>query len=221
MVGSRVPIRRVRRLATLLVIAAIATALGGVAPAAAGGKPMPATPAQRSVAAANRQVTDALAANPGSRRISATSVLLAPGVTMTVPGPVSASATMTVPTQNGGQMRVAAALPVNACPSGWLCVWQHVYRNANQAGAVLRFYYCRTEYLGNYNISAGNSWRDDISSIWNNQTGGVLSGFYDWKALGYQLVGYLRAPNYLQDLTRDRAADGGNWNDRIDQIAVC
>jgi hypothetical protein len=29
------------------------------------------------------------------------------------------------------------------------------------------------------------------------------------------------APNYLQDLTRDRAADGGNWNDRIDQIAVC
>jgi len=35
------------------------------------------------------------------------------------------------------------------------------------------------------------------------------------------LVGYLRAPNYLQDLTRDRAADGGNWNDRIDQIAVC
>jgi hypothetical protein len=221
MVGSRVPIRRVRRLATLLVIAAIATALGGVAPAAAGGKPMPATPAQRSVAAANRQVTDALAANPGSRRISATSVLLAPGVTMTVPGPVSASATMTVPTQNGGQMRVAAALPVNACPSGWLCVWQHVYRNANQAGAVLRFYYCRTEYLGNYNISAGNSWRDDISSIWNNQTGGALSGFYDWKALGYRLVGYLRAPNYLQDLTRDRAADGGNWNDRIDQIAVC
>ena len=228
MVGSRVPIPRVRRLATLLVMAAIATALGGVAPAAAGGKPMPAggkpmtaTPAQRSVAAADRQVTDALAANPGSRRISATSVLLAPGVIMTVPGPVSAGATMIVPTQNGGQMRVAAALPVNACPSGWLCVWQHVYRNANQAGAVLRFYYCRTEYLGNYNISAGNSWRDDISSIWNNQTGGALSGFYDWKALGYRLVGYLRAPNYLQDLTRDRAADGGNWNDRIDQIAVC
>jgi len=228
MVGSRVPIRRVRRLGTLLVVAAVATALGGVAPAAAGGKPMPAggkpmplTSGQRSVAAANRQVADALAANPGSRRISATSVLLAPGVVMTVSGPVSAGATMSVPTQNGGQMVVAAALPVSSCPSGWLCVWQHVYRNANQAGAVLRFYYCRTEYLGNYNISPGNSWRDDISSIWNNQTGGVLSGFYDWKALGYQLVGYLRAPNYLQDLTRDRAADGGNWNDRIDQIAVC
>jgi hypothetical protein len=140
---------------------------------------------------------------------------------MTVPGPVSAGATMTIPTHNGSQMVVAAALPVSSCPSGWLCVWQHVYRNANQAGAVLRFYYCRTENLANYNISSGNSWRDDISSIWNNQTGGVLSGFYDWKALGYRLVGYLRAGNYLQDLTRDRAADGGNWNDRIDQIAGC
>jgi hypothetical protein len=37
MVGSHVPIRRVRRLATLLVVAAIATALSGVAPAAGGG----------------------------------------------------------------------------------------------------------------------------------------------------------------------------------------
>jgi hypothetical protein len=221
MAGSRFLISGVRRLGTLAVIAAITTALSGVTPATAGGKPTPLAPSQRSAAAANRQVAEALAANPGSRRISATSVLLAPGVIMTVPGPVSAGATMTVPTQSGGQMRVAAALPVNACPSGYLCVWQHVYRNANQAGAVLRLYFCRTEYLGNYYISAGNSWRDDISSIWNNQTGGALSGFYDWKALGYRLVGYLRAPNYLQDLTRDRAADGGNWNDRIDQIAVC
>jgi hypothetical protein len=30
---------------------------------------------------------EALAANPGSRRISATSVLLAPALVMTVPGP--------------------------------------------------------------------------------------------------------------------------------------
>jgi hypothetical protein len=116
MAGSRVLIPQVRRLATLLATAAIATALAGVAPAVAGGKLMPATPAQRSAAAANSQVAEALAANPGSRRISATSVLLAPGVIMTVPGPVSADATMTVPTQNGGQMRVAAALPRQLLP---------------------------------------------------------------------------------------------------------
>jgi hypothetical protein len=41
MVGSPVRIPLARRLATLLATAAIATALGGVAPAAAGGKPMP------------------------------------------------------------------------------------------------------------------------------------------------------------------------------------
>jgi hypothetical protein len=52
MVGSRVRISRVRRLVTLLVMVAIATALSGVAPAAAGGKPMPAT--VRSAVAVNR-----------------------------------------------------------------------------------------------------------------------------------------------------------------------
>ena len=83
-----------------------------------------------------------------------------------------------------------------------------------------RLYYCNTQNLGNYYISAGNSWRDDISSIWNHQTGGVVSYFYDWKGLGYVRVGSLSAGNYLQDLTRDRAADGGNWNDRIDQVSV-
>jgi hypothetical protein len=225
MVGCHVPIRRIRRLATLLVVAAIATALSGVAPAAAGGKPMPAggkptpaaTPGQRSVAAADRQVAAVLAANPGSRRISATSVLLAPGVVMTVPGPVAAGSTMTVPTPSGGQMVVAAAAADSTCASGWLCMWQHIYR----AGARLAFYYCRTENLGNYSISSGNSWRDDISSIWNHQTGGVVSYFYDWKLVGYVRVGSLSAGNYLQDLTRDRAADGGNWNDRIDQVSVC
>ena len=41
MPSSRVLTRRARRLATLLVVAAMATALGGVVPAAAGGKPTP------------------------------------------------------------------------------------------------------------------------------------------------------------------------------------
>ena len=62
MAGSRVLIPRVRRLATLVVIAAIATALAGVTPATAGGKPTPLAPSQRSAATANRQVAEALAA---------------------------------------------------------------------------------------------------------------------------------------------------------------
>ena len=214
MLRSR-PQPRARRLAAVLVTAALATALSGVAPAAAGRKPMPLAPSQRSAAAANRQVAAALKANPGSRRITLTSVLLAPGVVMTVPGPVTAGARMTVPVRGGRQVTVAAA--DTSCASGWLCMWQHIYR----AGAKLAFYYCNTQNLGNYYISSGNSWRDDVSSIWNHQTGGVVSYFYDWKGLGYVRVGSLSAGNYLQDLTRDRAADGGNWNDRIDQVSVC
>ena len=77
MAGSRVLIPRVRRLGTLVVIAAITTALSGVTPATAGGKPTPLAPSERSAAAAGRQVAEALAANPGSQRISATSVLRA------------------------------------------------------------------------------------------------------------------------------------------------
>jgi hypothetical protein len=42
MLGSRARTRRARRVATLLVTVAVATVLLGVAPAAAGGKPMPA-----------------------------------------------------------------------------------------------------------------------------------------------------------------------------------
>jgi hypothetical protein len=42
MLASRARTRWARRLATLLVMAAMATALSGVVPAAAGGKPMPA-----------------------------------------------------------------------------------------------------------------------------------------------------------------------------------
>ena len=49
MVGARVRTRRVRRLVTLLAMAAFATALSGVAPADAGGKPMPATAGQRGL----------------------------------------------------------------------------------------------------------------------------------------------------------------------------
>jgi hypothetical protein len=56
MVGSCVPIRRGRRFTTLLVMAAIAMALGGGAPAAAGGKPMPAGGKPMPLALSQRSV---------------------------------------------------------------------------------------------------------------------------------------------------------------------
>jgi hypothetical protein len=231
MTAARALPPRVRRLGTLLVVAVIAAALSGVAPAAAssaadggnagvtrpdGGKPMPlAAPSQRSAVAVNRQVAQVLRANPGSRRISNTSVLLEPGVVMTVPGPVKAGATMTVPVPGGRQVTVSAA--DTSCPYQWLCVWEHVWRG----GAKLAFYYCNYVWLGDYWLNVNNNWRDDISSIWNNQSGGALSYFYNLKYGGYDVIGTLSAGNYLMDLTRDRARDGGTWNDRIDRISVC
>jgi hypothetical protein len=225
---------RASRLGILLVVAVIAAALSGLSPAAAnpaanggtptpaggvlmpaGGKPMPAAAPSQGPAAVDRKIAEVLRANPGSRRISDTSVLLEPGVVMTVPGPVKAGATMTVPTQDGRQVVVSAA--DTSCAYQFLCVWEHVWRG----GAKLAFYYCNWVWLGDYWLNVNNNWRDDISSIWNNQSGGAVSYFYNVKYGGYDLIGTLSAGNYLMDLTRDRARDGGTWNDRIDRLKPC
>jgi peptidase inhibitor family I36 len=166
-----------------------------------------------SVAAVNRRVAEVLEANPGSRRISDTSVLLAPGIIMTVPGPVETRATMTVPSRDGGQVTVSAAS--TSCPYQYLCLWEHVWRG----GERLAFYYCGYVDLYKYRLNASSYWNNKVSSIWNNQSGGVVSWFYDTNYGG--LLGTVSAGNYLQDLTRDRALDGGNWNDRIDRVKVC
>lgn len=63
MTAARAP-HRVRRLTTLIVVAAIATALSGVAPAAAGGKPMPAAVGQHCVV-----VLDKLRAGQSTSRV--------------------------------------------------------------------------------------------------------------------------------------------------------
>jgi hypothetical protein len=172
-----------------------------------------AAPSQRSAVAVNRQVAEVLQANRGSRRISDTSVLLELGVVMTVPGPVKASATMTVLSRNGRRATVSAAS--TSCPSQYLCLWEHIWRG----GARLALYYCGYVGLYKYRLNQYTLWDDDVSSIWNNKTGGVVSWFYDTDWGG--LLGTVSAGNYLQDLTRDRVLGGGNWNDRIDRVKVC
>jgi hypothetical protein len=96
----------VRRLDTPLVMAALATALSALPaaanPTADGSQAMPtgvtvADKATPMPAVVERWETEILTANPGSRRIRGTSVLLAPGTVMTAPGPVEAGATVTCP----------------------------------------------------------------------------------------------------------------------------
>ncbi|HYY82138.1 MAG TPA: hypothetical protein VFD04_23575 [Actinomycetes bacterium] len=48
-----------------------------------------------------------------------------------------------------------------------------------------------------------------------------MSYFYNHHVYGDSYIGSLSAGNYLQELTRDRSADGGSWNDKIDRVIVC
>lgn len=195
--------RRFRLQAALGVVVASCTVLTVAVPAQAATASGSTVAQSAETAETARRVADVLRVNPNARQISATSVELAPGVEMTVAA-------------------AGAAAADSSCPYQWLCMWQHVYRG----GARLKFYNCKTEWLGNYSYvdardGRTKSWRDAISSIWNNQSGDALSAFYNYHLLGDRLIGYLSAGNYLQDLTRDSSREGGNWNDKIDRVAVC
>lgn len=188
---------RLTRFSRTLVVAVallVATALGGVAQAATPSEGPSASPE------VEQRIAELLAANPEATRLDATSVELEPGAVLTVPDP-------------GG----AAAVVTSACSYYYLCMWEHVYRG----GERLALTECGLYTLTRWNVRPGNDWRDDISSIWNNQTPGTVSSFYDWSGIAYRRIKDLSAGNYLQDLTRDAAIGGGNLNDRIDQVYVC
>lgn len=166
--------------------------------AALGGVAQAATPP--ASAEVEERIAELLAANPEATRLDATSVELEPGAVLTIPDP-------------GG----AAAVVTSACLYYYLCMWENVYRG----GERLALTDCGLYTLSRWNVRPGNDWRDDISSVWNNQTPGTVSSFYDWRGVGYRRVLSLSAGNYLQDMTRDAAIGGGNLNDRIDQVYVC
>jgi hypothetical protein len=150
-------------------------------------------------------VAAALRANPGAQRISETSILLEPGVVMTLPGPVTPGATMTVPTPDGRQVTVLAD---TTCATYWVCMWHDTYRG----GAKLAFYYCGTYDLGSYYWAAGHNWRDTISSIWNHQVG-ARAKFTNVIPLAPDWSFYADPGAYYPTL--------GGWNDIIDKVEPC
>jgi hypothetical protein len=140
--------------------------------------------------------------NAGSHQVSADTVQLGPGAFMTV----------------------SAASVSGTCATGWLCLYQH----ANFGGYALRFTVCRLENLGNYVMPNGQRWNDQVSSIDNPQTGGVVSRFYNYKGSGDPMnlansnpVIAVTAGHYLRDLSKDSSFDGGTANDKIDIVRVC
>jgi hypothetical protein len=142
--------------------------------------------------------------NPGSRIISSSEVELSEGV--------------------------VADFAVNpndlqGCPTFWLCL----NSNSNFGGEQIRFFNCTNENLGNYRMSNGSAWNDQVSSIRNAQSGSnAQARFYNYDGSGsvtdpsnWRFVLALNIGHYLRDLSQDTSADGGNANDKIDIVHVC
>jgi hypothetical protein len=149
------------------------------------------------------KISGILLHNPGSHRISPDSVQVGDGVVISV----------------GVQPNA-----LQGCATFWICLNQ----NKDFGGELLRFEACRDENLGNYHMSNGTRWNDQVSSIRNAQSSGVQSRFYNYDGSGdpnnssnWRFVLALNAGHYLRNLASDTSADGGNANDKIDIVHVC
>jgi hypothetical protein len=141
--------------------------------------------------------------NPGARLISSHEVELRDGVVVDIP---------------------ASPLDVQGCPKFWLCLSSDSEFNGEQ----IRFFNCNNEFLGNYRMTNGKAWTDQVSSIRNAQAGSnAQARFYNLDGSGsldpshWHLVVALNINNYLRNLMKDSSADGGNANDKIDIVHVC
>lgn len=118
--------------------------------------------AQAADARVEQQIQDVLRQNEGAERVAKDRIRLEPGVELTV-----ASSTR-------------AAAGIGDCRPGYACVWQH----SNFTGNRLDFYYYRSYELAGYPMPGGGTWQDQISSFFNNQTGGAWMVGRNWLTEG-------------------------------------
>ncbi|ELP71234.1 peptidase inhibitor family I36 protein [Streptomyces turgidiscabies] len=109
-----------------------------------------------------REIAGLLRHNEGAERVAKDRVRLEPGVEMTV-----------LPSTR-------AAAGMSDCRAGYACVWQH----GNYGGYRLDFYNYGSYELAGYALPSGGSWRDQVSSFFNNQTGGAWMVAKDWVSSG-------------------------------------
>jgi hypothetical protein len=187
----------------ILVVLAAAFSVTGSAWAA----PPPAS--GKAVAA---QVRDAVARNPGARQISANAVELKPGVVMSI-----------VP------KTAVTPLSASGCLQKHLCLFRAANFYPTDAYWYLVFYDCGLENLGDWSMRDGTRWNDQVSSIDNPQSGGVVSRFYNYNGRGDPMnlandteLLSLPSGHYLKNLAWDKSEDGsGSPNDWIDVVKVC
>jgi hypothetical protein len=191
-----------------LVTAGILAALFLVALSAA-----PAEAASPSAAVRTEQkVSQALKLHPGWQRIGTDSVRSEDGMVMTfVPA-----------TRRTGQAGVVNG-PPTGCNYKNLCVYANAQDFWHGGGWYAPLYDCDNLNLGHKPFPDGGYWNDKISAIYNHQTPGTTSDFYDYSGHGTVWIHILAVSsgNYLLNLANNRAEDGGPLNDRIDGIHVC
>jgi hypothetical protein len=102
------------------------------------------------------KISGILLHNPGSHRISPSSVQVADGVVISV----------------GAQPDA-----LQGCATFYICLSQ----NRDFGGEQIRFQACRNENLGNYRMSNGTPWNDQVSSIRNAQSSGIQSRLYNYQ----------------------------------------
>jgi len=133
-----------------------------------------------------------LAEFPDATQLPDGSYLLAPGQRL-------------VPPVEEARAGIAAAPPYR-CFEGDVCLWQH----SDFSGWIVNLFTCGTHILG------GNA--EAVSSMFN--------AWYWRQAIfidtdpANDVYGYLDAGHYLRNLRWDTAPDGGNWNDRIDEVRI-
>ncbi|MFJ2722044.1 peptidase inhibitor family I36 protein [Streptomyces sp. NPDC087437] len=80
----------------------------------------------------------------------------------------------------------AASAP-SSCPYKYLCL----YSGQNYTGNVKTLYTCESVGLEKYAYPGGGDWRDKTRSIYNHQTSGTKSDFYDTQNGSRMWVGSL------------------------------
>jgi hypothetical protein len=186
-------------LVSALAVGFTATLVAGAGPAGATVSPQAVPTGDSAVSAQTaREVNELIRLNPGARQVGPASVELQKGLVATKaparPGDVH---TMGVPTK---------------CDSGYVCMYDNAQDAWNGGGWVLGAYNCGKFNLGNLAHPMGGKWNDRISAVFNNQTGGASTAFYNfdgrftWGVVAGQDSGHYLLN--LADLNKDNIIDG-------------
>jgi hypothetical protein len=127
--------------------------------------------------------------------------------------PAENSATSQVTSSSAASVNLSSPPPT--CPIGYLCLYDLPNYGSTHPSGPLKLYTCGDYSLERWNYIHGGSWRDKAQSIFNNQTGGVDSRFYDTRNGTRVWVGSLEnPPDGFPTLS-------SNANQRIDFVHVC